>query len=44
LRDLGAVAGDVRIAWSVNRIVLFRSHTERTGSRYEELCNASLRG
>ena len=43
LGDLGAVAGDLRITWSVNRIVLFRSHTERSGSRYEELCAASLR-
>jgi len=44
LRDLGAAAGDLRLGWMVNRIVLFRSHTELTGSRYEDLCKASLRG
>ncbi len=42
LRDLGAVAKVVRLRWTVDRIVLFRSHTDAGGSRYEELASSRL--
>jgi len=42
LRDLRAVADRLRLGWTAERLVLFRSHTERTGSRYEVLLSASL--
>jgi len=37
LDDLRRVAGEVRLEWLVDHIVLFRSHTGPHGSRYEEL-------
>ena len=40
LADLQASAHDLRVSWIVDRIVLFRSHTGRDGSRYEELFGA----
>jgi len=42
LRDLGAVAKVVRLRWTVDRIVLFRSHTDAGGSRYEEFASSRL--
>lgn len=37
LDDLRSVAAGVELSWTVDRLVLFRSHTDPTGSRYEEL-------
>ncbi len=42
LRDLQSVAASLRLTWTVDRIVLFRSHTDPGGSRYEELASATL--
>ena len=42
LVDLRHAADTLRITWSVDRAVLFRSHTDPRGSRYEELTSASL--
>jgi len=42
MHDLQAVVETVQLTWPVDRIVLFRSHTEPRGSRYEELTAASL--
>jgi len=40
LRDLAAVSELMRLRWTVERIVLLRSHTDPGGSRYEELASA----
>jgi 2'-5' RNA ligase len=37
-------AGGLDLGWKVDRITLFRSHTERSGSRYEALAQHTLRG
>lgn len=42
LHDLAATAAAMRLWWTVDRIVLFRSHTDPAGSRYEDLAAASL--
>jgi len=42
LRDLQSVADTMRLAWTVDRIVLFLSHTDPAGSRYAELASAAL--
>jgi RNA 2',3'-cyclic 3'-phosphodiesterase len=42
VRDLSVATDGMRLTWRVDRVVLFRSHTERAGSRYEELFAASL--
>lgn len=42
LADLRAVAAGMTLGWTVNRLVLFRSHTDPGGSRYEELTSASV--
>ena len=42
LEDLRVVASQVILGWTVDRIVLFRSHTDPAGSRYEELSFAEL--
>ncbi len=34
----------LRVTWTADRIVLFRSHLERTGARYERLHEAHLHG
>lgn len=43
VNDLRALADGIRFRWTVDRIVLFRSHTDRGGSRYDELASAALR-
>ncbi len=43
VNDLRVVAEKIKVAWAVDRIVLFRSHTDRGGSRYDELASAALR-
>lgn len=42
LADLRAAVRSIPLTWTVERIVLFRSHTGPGGSRYEELATASL--
>lgn len=42
LADLRRAADTIRLTWTVDRIVLFRSHTDAGGSRYEELVSAEL--
>lgn len=42
VNDLRAVAGGIRLAWTVDRVVLYRSHTDPGGSRYEELASVML--
>lgn len=39
---LQAEAARLRLAWTVERVVLFRSHTDPRGSRYEELASFDL--
>ena len=41
LEDLRVVASQVILGWTVDRIVLFRSHTDPAGSRYEDLSSAT---
>jgi 2'-5' RNA ligase len=42
LADLRAAAQSIRLAWPVDRVVLFRSHSGPRGSRYEELSSSAL--
>jgi len=42
LADLRHAADTLRITWPLDRVVLFRSHTDPRGSRYEELTSAAL--
>lgn len=42
LEDIREAANTVQPAWLVDRIVLFRSHPDPGGSRYEELSSAML--
>jgi len=42
LDDLRRVAATLRLAWTADRIVLFRSHTDPRGSRYEALTAVGL--
>jgi 2'-5' RNA ligase len=42
LDDLRVAAASVGLTWPVDRIVLFRSYSERPGSRYEEVAGAVL--
>jgi 2'-5' RNA ligase len=42
LAHLRTLAAGLDIGWTVDRIVLFRSHTEAGGSRYEALAGAAL--
>lgn len=42
LGDLRSTANTLRLTWTVDRIVLLRSHTDPGGSRYEELASAML--
>jgi 2'-5' RNA ligase len=44
LTDLRALAAEIELAWAVDRITLFRSYTERSGSKYEVLAQHELRG
>jgi RNA 2',3'-cyclic 3'-phosphodiesterase len=44
LDDLATEASRLRLEWTVERIVLYRSHTGPGGSRYEELTSARLGG
>lgn len=43
LDDLRDVSAGLRLRWTVDRLILFRSHTDPHGSRYEELRSAELR-
>lgn len=42
LMDLRRAADMSRLVWRVDRVMLFRSHTDPRGSRYEELASAAL--
>lgn len=42
LADLRAVAPALELGWRVDNVVLFRSHTDRHGGRYEELARHAL--
>jgi 2'-5' RNA ligase len=42
LADLRTVAAQVTLGWTVNQIVLFRSHTNPKGSIYEQLTSEPL--
>jgi 2'-5' RNA ligase len=42
LAALGDAAASLDMSWTVERIVLFRSHTGPRGSRYEELASLPL--
>ena len=42
LWDLQSIADTMRLTWTVDRIALFRSHTDPAGSRYAELASATL--
>jgi 2'-5' RNA ligase len=42
LADLRAAAPDFKLGWTVDRVALFRSHTDPGGSRYVELASAVL--
>lgn len=42
LDDLHAVARDISLRWTADRLVLLRSHTDPGGSRYEELAAYDL--
>jgi RNA 2',3'-cyclic 3'-phosphodiesterase len=42
LKDLQSVASQVTFGWTVNRVVLLRSHTDPTGSIYEPLASVDL--
>jgi 2'-5' RNA ligase len=44
LADLRVAAAGLSVTWTVDRVVLFRSHTGPAGSRYEELGSAMLSG
>ncbi|HLB44977.1 MAG TPA: RNA 2',3'-cyclic phosphodiesterase [Candidatus Limnocylindrales bacterium] len=44
LDDLRSAAREFRLAWTADRLVLFRSHTDPHGSRYEELASTRLSG
>ena len=43
LEDLRSVAAQVTMGWTVDRLVLFRSHTNPSGSVYEMLSASNLR-
>lgn len=42
LADLRNSVRSIRLSWTIDRIVLFRSHTDPGGSRYEELSSSRL--
>lgn len=42
LDDLRTLSAELSLAWAADRIVLICSHTEPTGSRYEELASFPL--
>lgn len=42
LKDLQIVASQVTLGWTVNRLVLMRSHTDPAGSSYEPLATFDL--
>ena len=42
INDLRALADPLQLAWTVDRVTLFRSHTDPSGSRYEELTSIAL--
>lgn len=42
LADLRASASALNVTWTVDRVALFRSHTDPGGSRYEELASAAI--
>jgi 2'-5' RNA ligase len=42
LNDLRGVAARITLGWTVGQLVLFRSHTDPKGSRYELLAASSL--
>lgn len=42
LNDVRTVASQVTLGWTVDRLVLFRSHTDPAGSIYEPLADATL--
>ena len=42
LSDIQAVASQITLGWSVDRLVLFRSHTDPAGSIYEMLASHDL--
>jgi 2'-5' RNA ligase len=44
LDDIQTVASQIQLGWTVDHLVLFRSHTDPTGSRYEELAGYALAG
>lgn len=44
LVDLGTVADAIRLTWKVDQVVLFRSHTDPGGSRYEKVASVDLTG
>jgi 2'-5' RNA ligase len=44
LADLQAAAPALRTSWLIERVVLYRSHAEAGGSRYEELASRPLTG
>lgn len=44
LEDVRLTSRGLDLRWTADRIVLFRSHTDPRGSRYEELASFPLRG
>ena len=42
LEDIRSVAAQVTLGWTVDSLVLFRSHTKPSGSEYEALASADL--
>ena len=42
LTDVQAVAAQITLGWTVDRLVLFRSHTDPAGSIYDELASVDL--
>ena len=42
LADVRTVAAQMTLGWTVDQLVLFRSHTNPSGSVYESLTNANL--
>ncbi len=44
LDDLHGLSAGLRLRWTVDRLVLLRSHTDPRGSRYESLAESELPG
>jgi 2'-5' RNA ligase len=42
LNDVATVASQITLGWTVDRLVLFRSHTDPAGSIYDELVSFDL--